>query len=117
MSKFSKKNSVTFHCTCLNDDVMCVLLLQLPECDADLVLQAVPAVQLQPPRLLADVESSGRGKGTARGQPSHTDQQGSGSKSYKRNFSYKIKEILPLSTCFSQRESNRPIILALAFCC
>jgi len=34
----------------------------LPECDADLVLQAVPAVQAAPPRLLGDVESSGAGK-------------------------------------------------------
>jgi len=35
---------------------------QLPECDADLVLQAVHAVQDAPPRLLGDVESSGAGK-------------------------------------------------------
>jgi len=35
---------------------------ELPECDADLVLQAVPAVQAAPPRLLGDVESSGAGK-------------------------------------------------------
>lgn len=31
----------------------------LPPCDADLVLQAVPASQLVPPRLLSDVQSSG----------------------------------------------------------
>merc|ERR1719219_1748541 len=31
----------------------------LPPCDADLVLQAVPAVQAEPPRLLSDVTSSG----------------------------------------------------------
>jgi len=31
----------------------------LPPCDADLVLQAVPATQLVPPRLLSDVQSSG----------------------------------------------------------
>jgi len=35
---------------------------ELPESDADLVLQAVPAVQAAPPRLLGDVESSGAGK-------------------------------------------------------
>ena len=35
---------------------MCV---QLPPCDADLVLQAVPATQLVAPRLLSDVQSSG----------------------------------------------------------
>jgi len=34
----------------------------LPECDADLVLQAVPAVQTAPPRLLSDVPSSGAGR-------------------------------------------------------
>jgi len=34
----------------------------LPPCDADLVLQAVPAVQAQPPRLLSDVNSSGADK-------------------------------------------------------
>ena len=33
--------------------------MQLPPCDADLVLQAVPATQLVPPRLLSDVTSSG----------------------------------------------------------
>jgi len=32
---------------------------ELPPCDADLVLQAVPATQLVPPRLLSDVTSSG----------------------------------------------------------
>jgi len=37
----------------------------LPECDADLVLQAVPAVQAVPPRLLSDVASSGTA-GTSR---------------------------------------------------
>ena len=37
----------------------------LPECDADLVLQAVPAVQAVPPRLLSDVASSGSA-GTSR---------------------------------------------------
>jgi len=31
----------------------------LPPCDADLVLQAVPATQLVPPKLLSDVSSSG----------------------------------------------------------
>ena len=36
-----------------------MLPLQLPPCDADLVLQAVPATQLVPPRLLSDVTSSG----------------------------------------------------------
>lgn len=40
----------------------------LPECDADLVLQAVPAVQSAPPRLLSDVASSGSSGSTARGQ-------------------------------------------------
>jgi len=34
----------------------------LPECDADLVLQAVPAVQAAPPRLLSDITSSGAGR-------------------------------------------------------
>ena len=37
----------------------------LPPCDADLVLQAVPAVQTEPPRLLSDVTSSGAGAGKA----------------------------------------------------
>jgi len=37
----------------------------LPECDADLVLQAVPAVQAAPPRLLSDITSSGAGLGVA----------------------------------------------------
>ena len=32
---------------------------QLPECDADLVLQAVQAVQARRPNLLSDVRSSG----------------------------------------------------------
>jgi len=41
---------------------------QLPECDADLVLQAVPAVQAAPPRLLGDVESSGTGKRSRAGE-------------------------------------------------
>ena len=40
----------------------------LPECDADLVLQAVPAVQSAPPRLLGDVNSSGSAGSTARAQ-------------------------------------------------
>ena len=40
----------------------------LPECDADLVLQAVPAVQLAPPRLLGDVNSSGSAGSTAQAQ-------------------------------------------------
>jgi len=40
----------------------------LPECDADLVLQAVPAVQSAPPRLLSDVNSSGSAGSTARAQ-------------------------------------------------
>jgi len=40
----------------------------LPECDADLVLQAVPAVQSAPPRLLGDVNSSGSVATTARAQ-------------------------------------------------
>jgi len=40
----------------------------LPECDADLVLQAVPAVQAAPPRLLGDVESSGAGKRSSVGK-------------------------------------------------
>ena len=40
------------------EKLTCVTL-QLPPCDADLVLQAVPATQLVPPRLLADVTSSG----------------------------------------------------------
>ena len=35
------------------------ILFQLPPCDADLVLQAVPATQLVPPKLLSDVSSSG----------------------------------------------------------
>lgn len=39
----------------------------LPPCDADLVLQAVSAVQAHPPRLLSDVTSSGAGK-AARGE-------------------------------------------------
>ena len=34
-------------------------MFQLPPCDADLVLQAVPATQAVPPRLLSDVQSSG----------------------------------------------------------
>merc|ERR1719278_523268 len=40
----------------------------LPECDADLVLQAVPAVQAVPPRLLSDVASSGTAGTSARSQ-------------------------------------------------
>ena len=42
----------------------------LPPCDADLVLQAVSAVQAHPPRLLSDVTSSGAGK-AARGDGTH----------------------------------------------
>jgi len=54
---------------------------QLPECDADLVLQAVPAVQGAPPRLLGDIESSGAGKksrasGTWGGQGQVADRRG-----------------------------------------
>ena len=39
-----------------------MFVFQLPPCDADLVLQAVPAAQLVPPRLLEDVQSSGNKK-------------------------------------------------------
>jgi len=56
---------------------------QLPECDADLVLQAVPAVQGAPPRLLGDVASSGAsisGAGKSRvtwgGQGQSVDRRG-----------------------------------------
>eukprot|EP00088_Acartia_fossae_P013727 TRINITY_DN17264_c0_g1_i3.p1 TRINITY_DN17264_c0_g1~~TRINITY_DN17264_c0_g1_i3.p1 ORF type:complete len:584 (+),score=150.03 TRINITY_DN17264_c0_g1_i3:187-1752(+) len=49
-----------------------ILKGDLPECDADLVLQAVPAVQTTRPRLLADVQSSG--SQSSRGQ----SQQASG---------------------------------------
>ena len=55
----------------LDADILFVVP-QLPECDADLVLQAVPATQAQPPRLLSDVQSSGRGKGR-RGQRPHKE--------------------------------------------
>merc|ERR1719273_2893458 len=41
----------------------------LPPCDADLVLQAVPATQLVPPRLLSDVTSSGNKSRPAPAQP------------------------------------------------
>jgi hypothetical protein len=54
----------------IRNNIVYFFLDQLPECDADLVLQAVPAVQMRPPRLLADVQSSGRGKGR-RGQCFH----------------------------------------------
>jgi len=40
---------------------------ELPPCDADLVLQAVPATQLVPPRLLSDVQSSGNKSRQGRG--------------------------------------------------
>ena len=45
-----------------------VIHSQLPECDADLVLQAVSAVQAVPPRLLSDVSSSGMGKKSSAGR-------------------------------------------------
>ena len=48
----------------------------LPECDADLVLQAVPAVQAVPPRLLSDVASSGTA-GTSRQSQGKVASQGS----------------------------------------
>ena len=50
----------------------------LPPCDADLVLQAVPAVQAEPPRLLSDVTSSGAGTGKAaqaRARPAGRDEE------------------------------------------
>ena len=50
----------------------------LPPCDADLVLQAVPAVQAEPPRLLSDVATSGAGAGQAgrtRARPAGRDEE------------------------------------------
>ena len=50
----------------------------LPPCDADLVLQAVPAVQAEPPRLLSDVTTSGAGAGQAgrtRARPAGRDEE------------------------------------------
>jgi len=54
---------------------------QLPECDADLVLQAVSAVQAVPPRLLSDVSSSGMGKKSSAGRQMTWGAQGQSGRS------------------------------------
>ena len=50
-----------------NKKIFDEIIFQLPPCDADLVLQAVPATQLVPPRLLSDVQSSGNKSRQGRG--------------------------------------------------
>ena len=50
-----------------NKKIFDEILVQLPPCDAALVLRAVPATQLVPPRLLSDVQSSGNKSRQGRG--------------------------------------------------
>ena len=87
--------------------------LQLPECDADLVLQAVEAVQTRAPRLLSDKQSSGAGKAGSRSRAAPaTDAAGYPAKTFA---GYSVRPYAKYVYQFFHLESAKYVVLIFLF--